>query len=135
MYLEQARIIELSKIEDQRGHLSVIENGGAIPFDIARCYWIYDVPSGERRGEGHAFRQTDELIIAISGAFEVTVDDGRKRYQFALNRPFNGLYVPRTTWREMHDFSTNSVALVLSSLPYDEEDYIYDYHEFKALRR
>ena len=127
----EAKIIELPKVTDRRGNLSFVENDTNLPFEIARCYWIYDIPGGEQR-DGHAFRRNDEFIIALSGGFDVVVDDGNKRKVFSLHRSFYGLYVPHGMWREMVNFSTNSVALVLSSIEYDESDYIFDYEQFKA---
>ena len=123
------KIIELPKISDPRGNLSVIEEFKQIPFKIERTYWIYDVPGGENRG-GHAFKETEELIIALSGSFDVMVDDGNGKKTFNLNRSYYGLYVPKGLWREMENFSTNSLALVLSSTKYDANDYIRDYDEF-----
>lgn len=125
------QIIELAKISDPRGNLSVIEEYKDIPFKIERTYWIYDVPGGETRG-GHAFKNTEELIIALSGSFDVTVDDGHEKKVFNLNRSYYGLYVPKGLWREMENFSTNSLALVLSSTKYDAGDYIRDYDVFKV---
>ncbi len=126
----EPRIIELAKISDPRGNLSVIEEYKDIPFKIERSYWIYDVPGGETRG-GHAFKKTEELIVALSGSFDVTIDDGEDRKVFHLNRSYYGLFVPKGIWREMENFSTNSLALVLSSTKYDSNDYIRDYDEFK----
>ena len=131
--MEKARIIDLPKIVDPRGNLSVVEHNTNLPFPVARCYWIYDVPGGEHRG-GHAFKRNDEFIIALSGGFEVVIDDGQQRQVFSLNRSFYGLFVPRGLWREMINFSTNSVAFVLSSIPYDEDDYIRDYEQFKHMK-
>ena len=129
--MDGVRIINIPKIEDSRGNLSFIENDTHLPFDIARSYWIYDVPGGSRRG-GHAFRRNDEVIIALSGALDVVVDNGKERQVFSLSRSFYGLYVPHGIWRDMRNFSTNSVALVLSSIAYDESDYIFDYEQFKS---
>lgn len=126
---DNPQIIELPKISDPRGNLSVIEEFKQIPFKIERTYWIYDVPGGENRG-GHAFKETEELIVALSGSFDVTVDDGIEKKVFNLNRSYYGLYVPKGLWREMENFSTNSLALVLSSTKYDSNDYIRDYDEF-----
>lgn len=123
------KIIELAKISDPRGNLSVIEEYKDIPFKIERTYWIYDVPGGEKRG-GHAFKNTEELIIALSGSFDITIDDGKEKKVFSLNRSYYGLYVPKGLWREMENFSTNSLALVISSTKFDENDYIRDYNEF-----
>ncbi|MBP5546216.1 MAG: WxcM-like domain-containing protein [Bacteroidales bacterium] len=124
-----AHIIELPKIPDQRGNLTFIEEENHIPFKIERTFWIYDVPGGENRG-GHAYRETKEFIVALSGSFTVLLDDGHERQEFHLSRSYYGLYVPRMIWREMTDFSTNSLALVLASTPYSAEDYIRDYNEF-----
>lgn len=129
--MEQPKIIELPKYTDPRGNLSFIENGSQIPFKIARSYWIYDVPGGETRG-GHAFKENDEFIIALSGAFDVVLDNGMEKQRFQLNRSYYGLFVPKGWWREMENFSTNSVAFVLSSIQYDENDYIRDFEEFKS---
>jgi|SRR5574344_709261 hypothetical protein len=127
------RIIELPKIIDQRGNLSVVENGDNLPFKIERSYWIYDVPGGEKRG-GHAFKENEELIIALSGGFDVIINDGNKDKIFHLNRSYYGLYVPKGLWRKMENFSTNSVAFVLSSIHYDESDYIRNYEQFKQMK-
>lgn len=124
-----AHIIELPKILDQRGNLTFIEEENHIPFKIERTFWIYDVPGGENRG-GHAYRETEEFIVALSGSFTVLLDDGHERQEFHLSRSYYGLYVPRMVWREMTDFSTNSLALILASTPYSAEDYIRDYNEF-----
>lgn len=123
------QIIQLPKITDLRGNLSVIEELKEIPFKIERTYWIYDVPGGEERG-GHAYKENQEFIIALSGSFDVILDDGKEKKVFLLNRSYYGLYVPKGLWREMKNFSTNSLALVLSSTKYDPEDYIRDYQEF-----
>ena len=130
----QPKIIELPKFTDPRGNLSFLENENQIPFKITRSYWIYDVPGGETRG-GHAFKENNEFIIALSGAFDVVLDNGKKKQIFQLNRSYYGLYVPKGWWREMENFSTNSVAFILSSIPYDENDYIRNYHDFKSLER
>jgi dTDP-4-dehydrorhamnose 3,5-epimerase-like enzyme len=130
----KAEIIQLPKFEDPRGNLSFIEEFKHIPFKIERAYWIYDVPGGEIRG-GHAFKEQQEIIIALSGSFDVVVDDGQDKQTFALNRSYYGLYVPAGMWRQMQNFSTNALALVLSSTHYDEEDYIYDYREYLSFRR
>ncbi len=124
-------IIQLPKFLDARGNLSFIEQENHIPFKIERAYWIYDVPGGEHRG-GHAYKENEELIVALSGSFDVIVDDGNEKKTFSLNRSYYGLYVPKGTWREMQNFSTNSLALILSSTKYDESDYIRDYDEFKT---
>lgn len=124
-------IIQLPRISDPRGNLSVIEEMKDIPFKIERAYWIYDVPGGEKRG-GHAYRENQEIIVALSGSFDVILDDGKQRKAYSLNRSYNGLFVPGGVWREMENFSTNSLALVLSSTQYDQGDYIRDYQEFLA---
>ncbi len=128
------QLIDLPKILDDRGNLSFVEQMKHIPFEIKRTYWLYDVPGGECRG-GHAYFQNEEFIIALSGSFDVVLDTGTERKVFNLNRSYYGLYVPRGLWREMENFSTNSLALVLSSTHYNESDYVYDYNEFKRLRR
>ena len=130
-YME-AQIIELPKFLDRRGNLSIIEQFKQIPFNIERTYWIYDVPGGERRG-GHAYKENQEFIVALSGSFDVILDDGKERKVFHLNRSYYGLYVPKGLWRQMENFSTNSLALVLASTPYDAQDYVYDYDEFLSL--
>ena len=132
--MQQPKIIDLPKFTDPRGNLSFLENENQIPFKIARSYWIYDVPGGETRG-GHAFKENDEFIIALSGAFDVVLDNGKEKQKFQLNRSYYGLYVPKGWWREMENFSTNSVAFILSSISYDENDYIRDYDGFKSLER
>lgn len=127
-------IIELSRHMDPRGNLSVIEELKDIPFKIKRTYWIYDVPGGEARG-GHAFRKNEEFIVALSGAFDVIVDDGESKKKFTLNRSYYGLYVPAGLWREIDNFSTNSLALEFGSKHYDVNDYIRDYDEFIKLKK
>ncbi len=129
----QVHLIELPKINDPRGNLSVIESGRNVPFKVKRNYWIYDVPSGMWR-DGHAFREQDEFVVALSGSFDVIVNDGSGEQLFHLCRPQIGLYVPHMTWRHINNFSTNSVALVLSSTLYDQEDYIEDFEEFMRLK-
>lgn len=131
--MEDPRIINLQKHVDVRGNLSVVEEMKDIPFKIQRSYWIYDVPGGESRG-GHAYRQNSEFYIALSGSFDVHLTDGKEKQVFQLNRSYYGLYVPRGWWREMENFSTNSLALVLASTKYDENDYIRDYDEFIKFR-
>lgn len=124
-----AQIINLPKHLDDRGNLSFIENVTHLPFDIRRVYWIYDVPGGEARG-GHAFRDTEEFIVALSGSFDVVIDDGTCKKVFSMNRSYYGLYIPKGVWREITNFSTNSVAVEFASTDYDPEDYIRDYEEF-----
>lgn len=130
MDISDSKIINLPKIADPRGNLSIIEQFKQIPFDIKRVYWIYDVPGGCDRG-GHAYKENQEFIVALSGAFDVELDDGRQKKTFSLNRSYNGLYVPKGMWRKMTNFSTNSLALVLSSTEYDVSDYVMDYEEFQ----
>ncbi|MDE6652813.1 MAG: FdtA/QdtA family cupin domain-containing protein [Muribaculaceae bacterium] len=125
-------IINLPRFFDARGNLSFIEEQRHIPFKIRRTYWIYDVPGGESRG-GHAFIDNCEFIVALSGSFDVVIDDGYEKKVFTLNRSFYGLYVPNMLWREIENFSTNSLALVLSSIPFSLDDYIYDYDRFKSI--
>lgn len=125
------RIIDLPKILDSRGNLSIVEEMKDIPFKIERTYWIYDVPGGETRG-GHAYRENEEFIIALSGSFDVVLDNGKEKQTFSLNRSYYGLYVPKGMWRQMLNFSTNSLALVLASTKFDEKDYIRNYEEFSS---
>lgn len=132
--IEDAKIIELPKFTDPRGNLSFVEQLNHIPFEIKRTYWIYDVPGGETRG-GHAYRENQEFVVALSGAFDVIVDDGTNKKKFTLNRSYYGLYVPAGLWREMENFSTNSLALEFSSIHYDERDYIRDYDEYIKLKQ
>lgn len=129
----QPQIIQLPQKTDPRGNLSVIEEFKEIPFKIERTYWIYDVPGGEARG-GHAYRENEEFIVALSGSFDVVLDNGSEKQVFHLNRSYYGLYVPKGIWREMENFSTNSLALILASTRYDSNDYIRDYEEFKLIR-
>lgn len=127
-------IIQLPKFLDSRGNLSFVEQLNHIPFEIRRTYWLYDVPGGECRG-GHAYRKNQEFIVALSGSFDVVLDDGQEKNTFTLNRSYYGLYVPKGLWREMENFSTNSLAMVLSSTEYDIDDYIRDYDEFLILKK
>ena len=129
-----AHIIPLPKFEDPRGNLTFIEQENHIPFQIKRVYWIYDVPGGQIRG-GHAFKEQQELIVALSGSFDVVVDDGKVKQTFSLNRSYFGLYLPAGLWRQMQNFSTNSLALVLSSTHFNADDYIYDYDSFLTFSR
>jgi dTDP-4-dehydrorhamnose 3,5-epimerase-like enzyme len=128
-----ARIIELPRILDNRGNLSFAENFKQIPFEIKRTYWLYDVPGGESRG-GHAYKENAEFIIALSGSFDVVLDDGKERKKYSLNRSYYGLYVPKGLWREMENFSTNALALEFGSTLYDKEDYVYDYDQFLKMK-
>ncbi|WP_300770822.1 FdtA/QdtA family cupin domain-containing protein [uncultured Bacteroides sp.] len=127
--LKVGEIIPLPKILDTRGNLSFAENQSHLPFEIKRAYWIYDVPGGTERG-GHAYRENTEMVIALSGSFDVLLDNGEHIEKFSLNRSYYGLLIPKMMWRTMVNFSTNSLALVLSSTEYSEGDYIRDYHEF-----
>lgn len=129
MPLDQVRIITLPKISDPRGNLTFVEENRHVPFEIKRVYYLYDVPGGEGRG-GHAHHELEQLIIAASGSFDIILDDGYVRHRFHLNRSYFGLYVPRMIWREMDNFSSASVCLVLASNFYNEADYIRDYAEF-----
>ena len=125
----ETKIIQLPKILDERGNLSFIESEAHIPFKIERTYWIYDVPGGEIRG-GHAFRVQKEFIVALSGSFDVCLNDGKEEKVISLNRSYYGLYVPNLMWRRMENFSTNAMAMVLASTKYEEMDYIRDFDEF-----
>jgi len=127
--MESAKIINLPKILDQRGNLSFIESENHIPFKIKRAYWIYDVPGGEQRG-GHAFKEQWEFIVAMSGSFDVVLDNGIEKTVYPMNRSYYGLVVPNKIWRHMENFSTNSLALVIASTSFDESDYIRDYLKF-----
>jgi len=127
-----AAIIQFPKILDDRGNLTFIEQERHIPFKISRVYWIYDVPGGEQRG-GHAFQQQQEVVIALSGSFDVFLDDATAQKIVHLNRAYHGLYVPRMIWRRMQNFSTNAVAYVLASCAYDEADYLRDYNRYQSL--
>lgn len=134
MTLENVRLIELPKILDDRGNLSFFENDRQIPFSIVRTYWIYDVPGGETRG-GHAYKKLRELIVALSGSFDVVLHDGKKEAKFTLNRSYFGLYVPEMIWRSMQNFSTNSLAFIAASSKFDEQDYIRDFDSFSKLKQ
>ena len=123
------KIIELPRITDPRGNLTVAEANKNIPFDIKRVYWLYDVPGGECRG-GHAHKQIKEILIAVSGSFHVTLDNGKEKQTFLLNHPYQGLLIDTKTWRTLDDVSSGAVCVVLASDCYDENDYIYDYNDF-----
>lgn len=133
MTFDSAKIIDLPRFLDTRGNLSFAEQLNQVPFELQRVYWLYDVPGGESRG-GHAYKTNQEFIIALSGSFDVVIDNGRQKKNFTLNRSYYGLYVPQGLWREMHNFSTNSFALVLSSTQYDPDDYVRNYEEFLKLK-
>ncbi len=127
-------IIELDKHHsDRKGNLSVVENGVTVPFDVRRVYYLYDIPGGESRG-AHAHRELSQLIIAASGSFSVTLDDGNVKRTFTLNRPYQGLYIVPGIWRDLSDFSSGAICMVMASHKYDEADYIRDYKEFKAYK-
>ena len=131
--MEQPRIINLPKIADKRGNLSLVEENNHIPFKIARTYWIYDVPGGEIRG-GHAYYENEEFIIALSGSFDVLLTNCEgETFKFSLNRSYFGLFVPKGWWRQMENFSTNSLAFVCASTVYNADDYIYDFEAFKQM--
>lgn len=126
-------LIDLPKIIDKRGNLSFFEYGKQLPFEIARTYWIYDVPGGEIRGS-HAFKEQQEFIVALSGSFDVVLHDGNEEIKFSLNRSYYGLFIPKMYWRRMENFSTNALALIVSDKHFDEKDYIRDFEEFKLLK-
>ena len=127
-------MIELDKHHHEKGNITVVENNKTIPFDIKRTYYLYDVPGGEARG-GHAHQKLSQLIIAASGSFTVTLDDGNVKRTFVLNRPYQGLYIVPGIWRVLDDFSSGSVCLVLASHPYEENDYIRDYEDFLIYKK
>ena len=131
--IKGVKIIDLPKIKDPRGNLSFLESCNHVPFEIKRTYWIYDVPGGEIRGS-HAFKESHEFIVALSGSFDVVLHDGEKEVKFNLNRSYYGLYVPNLLWRHVENFSTNSLALIVSSIPYNSNDYIRDFDEYKKLK-
>jgi len=133
MTVDNVILINLPKFLDARGNLSFAENYAQIPFEIKRTYWLYDVPGGERRG-GHAYCNTEEFIIALSGSFDVIIDDGQKKKTFTLNRSYYGLYIPNGLWREMENFSTNSLALEFASTKYSADDYIRNYDEYIKMK-
>jgi dTDP-4-dehydrorhamnose 3,5-epimerase-like enzyme len=130
MQKQEVQIINLPKIVDARGNLSIIEEFNQIPFKIERCYWVYDVPGGVERG-GHAYKTNMEFIVALSGSFDVILNDGKNRVLHHLNRSYYGLFIPEMMWREIENFSTNSVAFVLASKPYNADDYIRDFESFR----
>lgn len=131
--MDKPTIIQLPKILDKRGNLSFFEHPKQLPFEIARTYWIYDVPGGEIRGS-HAFKEQQEFIVALSGSFDVVLHDGEKEEKFSLNRSYYGLYIPKMHWRRLENFSTNSLALIVSDRHFSTADYIRDFDEFKRLR-
>ncbi|MCI7070635.1 sugar 3,4-ketoisomerase [Bacteroides pyogenes] len=133
MTIDDVKLVELPKFADPRGNLSFAEQNNHIPFTIQRTYWIYDVPGGESRG-GHAFMETNEFIISISGCFDVTVDDGIRKKTFRMDRSYYGLYIPKGLWRTMENFSTNSLALEFADTKYNRNDYLMEYENFIKLK-
>jgi dTDP-4-dehydrorhamnose 3,5-epimerase-like enzyme len=131
--IHDCHIITLSQLGDREGHLTIVENERDIPFQIQRVYYLYDIPGGESRG-GHAHHALESLIIAVSGSFDVTLDDGRNRKMVSLNRPYMALHVKPGMWRELHNFSSGAVCLVLASEPYVEQDYVRDYSTYLRLK-
>ncbi|MCL2792138.1 MAG: FdtA/QdtA family cupin domain-containing protein [Spirochaetaceae bacterium] len=127
-------IIQLPKIVDKRGNLSFFENNNHIPFSIRRTFWIYDVPGGEARG-GHAYKESEEFIVALSGSFDIILDNGFEKKVFNMNRSYYGLYIPKMYWREINNFSTNSLALIVANTEYSADDYIRDYNDFCMLKK
>lgn len=134
MRINDLAIVELPKILDERGNLSFFENNNQISFEIKRTYWIYDVPGGEIRGS-HAFKESEEFIVALSGSFDIILNDGENEKKYSLNRSYHGLYVPNLFWRKLENFSTNSLALIVSSKDYKKDDYIRDFEEFKLIKK
>ncbi len=132
--MEHCRIVDLPKHSDPRGNLSVVEGGIQVPFDIARVYYLYDVPGGSSRA-GHGHVELQQLMIAMSGSFDVIVDDGYERKKFHLNRSYYGLYIPKMMWREVENFSSGGVCLVMASTRFDKSDYFYDYDDFAAMAK
>jgi dTDP-4-dehydrorhamnose 3,5-epimerase-like enzyme len=132
MNINEVKLIDLPKIIDDRGNLTFIQEGSHLPFKIERLYWIYDVPGGEVRG-GHAYKELYEVIIALSGSFDVVINDGREEKKFSLNRSYYGILVPKMIWRGLENFSTNSLALILASQSYDGNDYLRDFEQYKVL--
>ncbi|MBD9367897.1 FdtA/QdtA family cupin domain-containing protein [Xanthomonas sp. XNM01] len=132
MSLQHCKIIDLPKVEDPRGNLTFIEADRHIPFDIRRVYYLYDVPGGSHRG-GHAHKDLHQLLIAMSGSFDITLDDGRTKFKYHMNRSYYGLYIPPMIWREIDNFSSGSVCMVLASEHYLESDYYRDYNEFRTV--
>lgn len=131
--IHDCNILNLSQLGDRHGHLTIVENGRDIPFEVKRVYYLYDIPGGESRG-GHGHKHLESLIVAVSGSFDVTIDDGVNRKTYSLSRPYVGLNVKPGMWRELHNFSSGAVCLVLASELYKEEDYIRDYELYKQLK-
>ncbi len=134
MNLSNVKQIQLPKIMDERGNLTFIEGENHIPFKIKRTYMIYDVPGGEKRGS-HAYKELDEVIVSLSGSFDLVVSDGKETKTYTLNRSYHAIYVPHGLWRTLENFSTNSLCLVLASTDYDEDDYVRDYTEFLNMNK
>jgi len=130
-YLDDCKIINLPRITDPRGNLTFVEGGNHIPYDIARAYYLYDVPGGAERG-GHAHKKLEEFIVAMSGSFDILLDDGKEKRRFHLNRSYMGLYIPPMIWRDLSNFSSGSVCMVLASHRYDESDYFRNYDDYLA---
>lgn len=130
MSLQHCRIVDLPKVEDPRGNLTFIEGERHVPFDIKRVYYLYDVPGGSHRG-GHAHRDLHQLLIAMSGSFDILLDDGRTKFKYHMNRSYYGLYIPPMIWREIDNFSSGSVCMVLASQYFSEDDYFRDYSDFR----
>lgn len=128
-FISDSKLIELPRYLDKRGNLSFAEQSNQVPFIIKRTYWIYDVPGGGERG-GHAFYKNDEFIISLSGSFDVIIKDGNSERVYSLNRSYQAVYIPRGLWRELRNFSTNSVALVMASNVYDAQDYVHDFKQY-----
>ncbi len=131
--IQRIKKIQLPKIVDERGNLSFLENGSQLPFEVKRAYWIYDVPGGEKRG-GHAYMELDEVVIALSGSFDVVINEGDGEKRYVLNRSYDALYIPHLVWRSLENFSTNSLALILASTTYNERDYIRDFNAYLKAR-
>jgi hypothetical protein len=132
--LAACHMVAFPRVNDPRGNLSFVEGGEHIPFDIRRVYWLYDVPGGAERG-GHAHRNLQQVVVAMSGSFDIVLDDGTIQHRFHLNRSYAGLYIPSMIWREIDNFSSGSVCMVLASEHFDESDYIRDLSEFRQLTR
>jgi len=132
MSLQDVRIINLPRVLDERGNLSFFQNNDQLPFDLKRVYWIYDVPGGEQRG-GHAYNDLQEVIIALSGSFDVVLNDGKEEKVYSLNRSYFGLYVPKKIWRHLENFSTNALAFIATDAYYDANQYIRDFEFFKQV--
>ena len=132
--INDCRIISLNRHHHDNGNLTVVSNGEELPFDVQRTFYIYDVPGGVERG-GHSHHTSQQFIVAISGSFDVTVDDGMDRFTYTLNRPYQGLLVVPGIWNRLHNFSSGSVCLVLNSHHFDEKDYVRDYDKFLELKR